>query len=317
MKELEIIGLAAQCDYKAERAIALKLEASGREYWRLIDGSKTFILCFLNPQTGNHEQFCYLSNMFILNNIKASKILVHNSKLGITIQEDLGDNDLLEVVNYSNRLDMTVKSLEMLVKIQELNDLKIHRLKNEDLKNQIALFSDIFLKQFLQIEPDNSILDLSNVVLENVQEQPWLNCHFDYERRNLIASKGNDVHVIDFQDLCVGPIGIDLAGILLDHYEPYDEVFVKECLTFYQSKSILSINNAELFESFRWGGIQRNMRILGTLSRLYIDQDRSFRLTDLPMILENLISIIPNNWNCRNYMINVIKPSLEKRLASI
>ena len=127
----------------------------------------------------------------------------------------------------------------------------------------------------------------------------------------------NDVHVIDFQDLCVGPIGIDLAGILLDHYEPYDEVFVKECLTFYQSKSILSINNAELFESFRWGGIQRNMRILGTLSRLYIDQDRSFRLTDLPMILENLISIIPNNSNCRNYMINVIKPSLEKRLASI
>jgi aminoglycoside/choline kinase family phosphotransferase len=255
--------------------------------------------------------------MLILNNIKASKILVHNSKLGITIQEDLGDNDLLEVVNYSNRLDMTFRSLEMLVKIQELNDLKIHRLKYEDLKNQIALFSDIFLKQFLQIEPDNSILDLSNVVLEHVQEQPWLNCHFDYERRNLIASMDNDVHVIDFQDLCVGPIGIDLAGILLDHYEPYDEVFVKECLTFYQSKSILSINNAELFESFRWGGIQRNMRILGTLSRLYIDQDRSFRLTDLPMILENLISIIPNNWNCRNYMINVIKPSLEKRLASI
>ena len=45
MKESEIIELATQCGYECERAIALKLEASGREYWRLIYNS--------NNLTGN------------------------------------------------------------------------------------------------------------------------------------------------------------------------------------------------------------------------------------------------------------------------
>ena len=101
---------------------------------------------------------------------------------------------------------------------------------------------------------------------------------FDFERRNLIVSEDKTISVIDFQDLCIGPIGIDLAGILLDHYLPFDKVFVKDSLEFYKNRSSLTLNNNELFECFRWGGIQRNMRILGTLSRLYLENDRALGL---------------------------------------
>ena len=59
------------------------------------------------------------------------------------------------------------------------------------------------------------------------------------------------------------------------------------------------------------------MRILGTLSRLYLEQNRSFRLNDLTMILDNLINIIPGGWSCKDYMIESIQPQLEKRLALI
>jgi aminoglycoside/choline kinase family phosphotransferase len=79
----------------------------------------------------------------------------------------------------------------------------------------------------------------------------------------------------------------------------------------------LSLDEDELYECFRWGGIQRNMRILGTLSRLYLEQNRSFRLNDLTMILDNLINIIPDGWSCKDYMIESIQPQLEKRLALI
>ena len=88
-------------------------------------------------------------------------------------------------------------------------------------------------------------------------------------------------------------------------------------MALYKTKSSVDLNADELFECFRWGGIQRNMRILGTLSRLYLENDRAFRLNDLPMILDNLISIIPNDWTCKSYMIDTIKPKLKQKLAMI
>jgi|TARA_B100001113_G_scaffold68010_1_gene52475 aminoglycoside/choline kinase family phosphotransferase len=317
LKESEIIELTAQCGFECERAIALKLEASGREYWRLVNKSESLILCFLDPLKGDHLQFTYLADIFKSNNINAPEILMHNPKLGVTIQEDLGDNDLLEILNDSNKYELVKQSLELLNKIQVIEGLNINTLNQSDLESQINLFSEFFCGQFLKLEADDSIRKLSEKTIINLNKQPQLNCHFDYERRNLILSKDMKINIIDFQDLCIGPIGIDLAGILLDHYQPFDEVFVKESLVFYKEESNLDLGHDELFECFRWGGIQRNLRILGTLSRLYIDQNRSFRLNDLTMILQNLIDIIPAGWNCRDFLIDTVKPSLHERLKSI
>ena len=317
MKESEVIDLAAQCGYECERAIALKLEASGREYWRLSYKPNNLIFCYLEVSLGDHNQFCYLADCFKTHSINAPKVLMHNQKLGITIQEDLGDDDLLEILNESNKNELINKSLELLVQVQEIKSLKIKKLSEIDLTNQSNLFNEIFCNNFLDINPDQCVNDLSFAAIENLIKQPYFNCHFDFERRNLIVSEDKTISVIDFQDLCIGPIGIDLAGILLDHYLPFDKVFVKDSLEFYKNRSSLALNNNELFECFRWGGIQRNMRILGTLSRLYLENDRAFRLNDLPMILDNLISIIPNDWTCKSYMIDTIKPKLKQKLAMI
>ena len=66
-----------------------------------------------------------------------------------------------------------------------------------------------------------------------------------------------------------------------------------DLLQFYkkESESIYTVD--ELFEFLRWGSIQRNIRILGTLANLYVKEDRSYRLKDLPMILKNLTRMIP------------------------
>ena len=92
MKESEVIDLAAQCGYECERAIALKLEASGREYWRLSYKPNNLIFCYLEVSLGDHNQFCYLADCFKTHSINAPKVLMHNQKLRITIQEDLGDD---------------------------------------------------------------------------------------------------------------------------------------------------------------------------------------------------------------------------------
>ena len=75
----------------------------------------------------------------------------------------------------------------------------------------------------------------------------------------------------------------------------------------------VSINEA--FEWVRWGAIQRNMRILGTLANLYCDEGRDFRLKDLPNILSNLTILIPDNHNSKSFFEDKVKNKLTERLA--
>jgi aminoglycoside/choline kinase family phosphotransferase len=146
-----------------------------------------------------------------------------------------------------------------------------------------------------------------------------MNCHFDYERRNLILDSSENLAVIDFQDLCIAPVGIDLAGILIDHYQRYPNELIKDSLKQYIEIMNINVSIIEAFEWVRWGAIQRNMRILGTLTKLYTNDNRAFRLKDLPSILDNLIELIPQNefLNLRESLLYEVKPKLLSELNKI
>ena len=67
----------------------------------------------------------------------------------------------------------------------------------------------------------------------------------------------------------IGPIGIDLAGILVDHYNEVDTHLIRDLLKFYSNQVDSKYSENDYFEFLRWGAIQRNLRILGTLANLY------------------------------------------------
>ena len=317
MNEKDILELGERCGYPSHQAIALKTEASGREYWRLTRQNASFILCYLDPQKGSHAQFIKIANIFSEHQINSSKVLDSFPELGITIQDDLGDLNLLEVEDRNDSKELTLKCLDLLVEIQAIPNLNIPSLESADLINQMMLFNKIFCNEFLDVEADSSIEKLIEKASSELSAQPHVNCHFDFERRNLILSERNEIFVIDFQDLSRGPIGIDLAGILLDHYSLADHDAINQALKYYQEKSYFIDSSIDPFELFRWGGVQRNLRILGVLSRLYLHEDKDFRLMDMPLILKNLISIVPDNLTCKEYLIEKIQPKLKNKLSMI
>ena len=319
MKESEVIQLAKNCGFPSIKAKALKLEASGREYYRLhITPDATKVLCYLSPEKGNHNKFLHISNFFFNEKIKSPEIFYSNSDEGVTIQEDLGEKCLidLDMLSASNK-QMLKDSIALLAKIQTANIPQIPKLELDDLNDQMNKLTDVFLKDFLGITFDNDFNELQDEVIEKLSEQPWMNCHFDFERRNLIAFD-NEIAVIDFQDLSSGPIGIDLAGLIIDHYIKYPDDMISNCLDHYSDLMEFQLNSNDIFEWIRWGAIQRNMRILGTLSSLYLDNKRTFRLKDLPMILSNLIDLIPEKYeSLKNYLSKEVQPQLLKKLSQI
>ena len=65
LKEQEIIELSRNSGYPAVKAEILKLEASGREYFRIyLDSNKTLVVCYLDPEVGNHSKFLHVATYF-------------------------------------------------------------------------------------------------------------------------------------------------------------------------------------------------------------------------------------------------------------
>ena len=316
MKEEEVINLSSKCNFNATKAIPLKLEASGREYWRVLDNKDSLVLCYLNPSLGDHLDFLKISNLLNANNISTADVIHHNADIGVTLQKDLGDDDLLTIFNEENKQDLLKRSLDLLAKIQGLSQEEIPKLTHDELVDQMHLFKDIFCINFLEVEPDNSIDDLMLLTTENIKQQPLVNCHFDFERRNLILHQ-NQITVIDHQDMKIGPLGIDLSGILIDHYYPVNLKDINMMLDYFSKQIKSKYNYEELFNFLRWGSIQRNMRILGTLANLFIEHKRSFRLKDLPMILSNLECMIPDNHKSKLFISEQLQPLLNKKLLDI
>ena len=116
-----------------------------------------------------------------------------------------------------------------------------------------------------------------------------------------------------------GPIGIDLAGILVDHYIELDLKVLKKYTDIFAELSSYSLSPEETLESTCWGALQRNLRIMGTLTSLYLRSNRSYRLKDLPQIAKNT-AIVSNYLDLpelNTYLTDAVIPSLKIKLSQL
>ena len=187
------------------------------------------------------------------------------------------------------------------------------------LESHAKKFSKIFCKEFLKIKMFEEYEDIFPDLRTEIMDQQWTNCHFDFERRNIQVIDNSELVLLDFQDLCQGPIGIDLAGILIDHYIPLDLDTLKKYCNSFAEISIYDVSAEEVYRSTLWGGLQRNLRIMGTLTELYINFNRSFRMNDLPQIVSNtaLLSKELNQEKLANFLLEDVSENLEKELLKI
>ena len=98
MNQDKLKNITNKLGYDATEIEALKLEASGREYYRLhLNNKESLVLCYLDPALGSHKKFVRLSEFLQRENIPSPKIISHDLEIGITVQQDLGDEALIDI----------------------------------------------------------------------------------------------------------------------------------------------------------------------------------------------------------------------------
>ena len=104
MNKEEVLELAKKIGFNAIDVDILKLEASGREYYRLhFDNSESMVMCYLDPKKGSHTKFLHVSNFFSSLSINSPEIILADQATGVIVQQDLGDKCLICLLYTSPR----------------------------------------------------------------------------------------------------------------------------------------------------------------------------------------------------------------------
>ena len=128
------------------------------------------------------------------------------------------------------------------------------------------------------------------------------------------------IGVIDFQDALIGPLGIDLASIFKDLYIEWTDEEIINWLDFYAENSQVvksaSLKSKDVRRMIDFASLQRQTRILGKLSQVFLKLNRSERLRDFKTILNFLMNTSSEYNETKRYsdFFRNLIPILEQRL---
>ena len=321
--------LSAAGDDLVEKAIPLREEASFRKYFRLIRGTDSLIGVFSPPDKESNENFLFFSQFLKENQVRVPEVICYDLKKGFMVLEDFGDRLYQFELSKKNAHSLYAAALEEMIAIQTSPaNSRVAKLSYEKAFEQIVLFEEWFLKGFLGFNLQDRESDLLKesyqIILKTFFEQPQVLCHFDFESRNIMVLEDGCAGILDFQDSIIGPIFLDPVSLLKD----LDRVWKSEDLEGFLSDYILKARSAGILPEVeetvmkRWfdlAGLQRQLRILGTLSRLHLRDGKSYRLVDLKQTLLYMIDASSGYKNLTELSIFLQKrilPALDSNLKT-
>ena len=288
------------------KILPLAADASFRTFYRLIEKKSSKIIVLAKKEKYKNLIAYSAVNKFLKKHkILSPKLYFHNFSKGIIIIEDFGSLSFHEILlKAKNKLVVYKKLVNLLLKIQKIKPKlkiknikkglhKINKYSNKYLFEESNLFFDWYLPLFLSKKKALNIKLKSNKELFKLYKKlNFSNSYFvhrDFHSQNLMKV-GKKVGVIDSQDALIGNPAYDLVS-LIDDVRIKTSVKLKNQIYKYYLKKNIKINgiNAEKFlEDFNILSVQRNLKIIGIFSRLFVRDKKKQYLKFIPYTLQLL-----------------------------
>ena len=307
----------------------LRIESSQRTFFRIPYKNKSSILMLVPRGIDESiESFYTKAKIFKKANVNVPDIYFKNEVLGLLIVKDFGDDVLQFYLNKQNSNKLIKLAIEQIHKIEVIELDKSIFLDFEKItENNLNLFKRFFLDEFLNV-PELQILreeidEFYSIIISELKNHPQVISHYDFESRNLMSLSEEKVGVIDFQDALIGPLGIDLASIFKDLYIKWTDDEISNWLDFYVQNSRIvksaSLKSPDVKRMIDFASLQRQTRILGKLSQVFLNLNRSERLKDFKTILNYLMNTSSEYNETKRYsdFFKNLIPILEQRLKTL
>ena len=264
----------------------LRQEASDRKYYRIKADNVSYVLADNFDKTDQSANFLYASKILKNSSVNVPEVLAFSEDLRFLLLQDLGDKSLDTDNEYKDQKILEM-ALEQLSKIYFSDQDVLRSATKESLLIQTNSFIDFCKENKLSNDELKALENLRNNLVQNLLNQQFIPTHNDFERRNLMMFEEN-LFVIDFQDLNMGPIGIDLASILYEHSYEYPKVLIDDLLEKHLKNNGLKASSEELKNMIMHALAHRSMRIVGAFNKYFKEGKLLNRKSDLDKFLKRI-----------------------------
>ena len=284
--------------------LPLSGDAGFRQYFRV--NTSPSLLAVNAPRDADlsesAEHFTQLSQKLIAQGVASPQVLALDAERNLMLIEDLGDDLLLDQLNADSAGLLYGEALMALSRLQQIprHCIDVPDYNAAELQEEMSFFSYWFVEQMLDHsateKQTQTIRDTFNFLTEQALAQPQTLVHRDYHSRNLIYREGEALGVIDFQDALWGPISYDVVSLLRDCYIRWPEAQVEQWLMGYgdmlvQLGVMPMVSRSQWQRWFDFMGLQRHIKVLGVFARLFLRDNKTGYLKDLPLVLRYTIEV--------------------------
>jgi aminoglycoside/choline kinase family phosphotransferase len=262
-------------------------DASVRAYYRLTAGDGTSYILAYYPEEVRPQLARFLGAYeAVAPHGRVPGVLQHGG--AVVLQRDVGDVTLFDVLHQHREEGVRLYrgALELLVAFQQAQDGGLNAPFSADFFfAELQMAREFYVEQLMQRDgaPLESIL---KELCKNVAEHPYVLCHRDFHGQNLHLID-DEIYLIDYQDLRMGPDTYDIASLLRDRGvgRILGDATELELLAYYAGLAGLTGDvRGRYFETL----LQRSIKILGTFSKQPIVRGRMHYLDFIPATLESI-----------------------------
>lgn len=293
--------------------ITLAQSGSARVNFLAASGNEKYIVTY-NENIQENESFLYYSDVFSRLKLNTPEIFAVSEDRKIYIQEFMGEQTLSDIITgegLSDRVQSLVRqTLEQLHRVQVLtqNEIDFTRTFEYESYDELPVTHDLyyfknFVADVLEMEYHKSTLlkEFKSIVnlIESLEPKGLM--IRDFQSRNIMVNKKNEVSFIDYQSAMRGPLMYDVISFLFQAKANFPENFQNEMLEFYIQQFGDQETRNQLKASVKPIQLMRFLQVLGAYGFRGLIQRKSHFIASLEKGIEN-ITVFSYTWDeMKNY----------------
>ncbi|NCP08959.1 phosphotransferase [bacterium] len=300
-----------KCLESAITIVPMAADGSVRRFFRVLsaDGFSLGVAMLNEPLDGAAERenraYLLIGRHLKARGIPVPEIYGADLESGLFFMEDLGEKSLQDmIVKGGDPKGLYEQVLDVLLRLQtdgsvgfdmewccqtKVYDREVMRRYESD------YFRSAFLRGYLGMSGDLGFLDSAfDYIAERASSAGCGHfMHRDFQSRNIIISEGG-IGIVDWQGGRMGPLGYDLASLLIDPYTALGEDLRLSLYEYYRLR--LEKKNpllaSELDKTYPYLALQRNLQILGAFAFLSKVREKTYFEAYIPGAVKSLKGLI-------------------------
>lgn len=265
-------------------------DASVRAYYRVAgrDGN-TFVLAWYPEEVRPDVRRNLDAHDAVIDHARIPRVLQRHEFA--VLQQDVGDRTLFDILHEdpAEGVRLYEAAIELLVDFQRAGVREVNpRFTAEFFANELAMTREFFVEKLMETPQSisESLINPFRKLAEKVASHEYVLCHRDFHGQN-IHLFNDQLYVIDFQDMRMGPDTYDLASLLRDRGvgEILGDDTEEELIERYRElRGADEGLRTRYFETL----LQRSLKILGTFSRQPLERGKMHYLDFIPATLHSV-----------------------------